>query len=280
MIWEYCKVVQFFVYIWRAYCTMHGLYGKYGCVTALSIRYSLVCFVTARPLVSKYFAITFHVYMGWLVVSAKSLLVDCRSCTVRFILVSALKWLVKIAIKPMCVCVCVCVWRWLQLGGVCFANTCVWNTAKRTCCFGWRSRSWGASRTIVEWWSKSGSFTRTSSPSCLPGRWVDEQLYGGGRANIIRARRRFVTCSWLAWSSGTLYAAVYYVTPIRVQNIVIGLFVCLSVRSHISKNTSKNTSKFHKIFCTCYTWPWLDPPMMALRYVMYFRFCEWRHVLI
>ena len=29
---------------------------------------------------------------------------------------------------------------------------------------------------------------------------------------------------------------------------------------------------FSKIFCTCYLWPWLSPPLTTLPYVMYFRF--------
>jgi len=34
-----------------------------------------------------------------------------------------------------------------------------------------------------------------------------------------------------------------------------------------------NTARPHKIFCTCYLWPWLNPPLMTLQYVMYFHFC-------
>ena len=49
------------------------------------------------------------------------------------------------------------------------------------------------------------------------------------------------------------------------------LFVCPSAR--LSK---KHTTKSHKLFCTRYLWPWLSPP---LRYLMYFRFWGWRHVL-
>jgi len=40
------------------------------------------------------------------------------------------------------------------------------------------------------------------------------------------------------------------------------------------------TSAFHQIFCTCYTWSWLGPPLMAMRYVTYFRFCGWLHVFM
>jgi len=31
-------------------------------------------------------------------------------------------------------------------------------------------------------------------------------------------------------------------------------------------------------FCACCLWPWLGPPLTALRYVMYFRFCGWHHI--
>jgi len=36
--------------------------------------------------------------------------------------------------------------------------------------------------------------------------------------------------------------------------------------------------KLYKIFCTCYLWPWLGPPLTAMQYVVYFRFCVWRHI--
>jgi len=36
--------------------------------------------------------------------------------------------------------------------------------------------------------------------------------------------------------------------------------------------------ELHKIFGTCYLWPWLGPFMTTMQYVMYFRFCVCRHV--
>ena len=46
--------------------------------------------------------------------------------------------------------------------------------------------------------------------------------------------------------------------------------VCLSVCPFAY--LKKYTSKFHAIFCTCYTGPWLGPPLTTLEYVTYFRF--------
>ena len=57
------------------------------------------------------------------------------------------------------------------------------------------------------------------------------------------------------------------------------LFVCLSVRSNRPISNIMHTSKFHKIFFPCYAWPWLGPPLTAMRYGMYFRFCWWSHAL-
>jgi len=50
------------------------------------------------------------------------------------------------------------------------------------------------------------------------------------------------------------------------------LMVCLYVcpLAHLKNHASK----FHDIFCTCYPWPWLDPPLTAMRYVMCFRFVD------
>jgi len=50
--------------------------------------------------------------------------------------------------------------------------------------------------------------------------------------------------------------------------------VCLS--AGISQNPRVHDSS---VFCTCYLWPrgWVGPPLTAMRYVMYFRFCGWRN---
>jgi len=50
--------------------------------------------------------------------------------------------------------------------------------------------------------------------------------------------------------------------------------VCLSAR--ISRKPHSQSSPN---FCACCLRPRLSHPSTALRYVMYFRFCEWRHVL-
>jgi len=38
-----------------------------------------------------------------------------------------------------------------------------------------------------------------------------------------------------------------------------------------------HTSKFHKNFSVCYWLTVLGPPLTAVRYVMYYRFCGWHH---
>jgi len=51
------------------------------------------------------------------------------------------------------------------------------------------------------------------------------------------------------------------------------LFTCLSARiTHMAE--------LHQTFCTSCLWPWLNPVLTALRYVMYCWFFEWRHVYI
>jgi len=37
-------------------------------------------------------------------------------------------------------------------------------------------------------------------------------------------------------------------------------------------------SKLYEIFCACCLSPRLDLPLTAMQYVMYFRFCGWRHI--
>ena len=65
----------------------------------------------------------------------------------------------------------------------------------------------------------------------------------------------------------------FYSAPVkRVRNIVISLSVC--PREHF-------WNRWIDLREICYAdplWPWLGPPMAALRYVMYVRFYGWRHV--
>ena len=58
-----------------------------------------------------------------------------------------------------------------------------------------------------------------------------------------------------------------FVSPER-RSIVMSACVCLCVRAC--------ASDLHQ-FVMCYQWPWLGPPLAALRYVMYFRFYGRRH---
>jgi len=51
-----------------------------------------------------------------------------------------------------------------------------------------------------------------------------------------------------------------------VRNIAISVSVYLSV---CSETTCPTLANFVSI-CTCYLWQWLDPPLTAMQYVMYF----------
>jgi len=44
------------------------------------------------------------------------------------------------------------------------------------------------------------------------------------------------------------------------------LYVCLTVC--LLAYLKNDISKIHKIFCTCYLWPWLDPVVMTVQYVI------------
>ena len=60
----------------------------------------------------------------------------------------------------------------------------------------------------------------------------------------------------------------------------IALSVCLSVCLFVCRlpRLKNHTPTFHQILYTCYLWPWLHRSLTAIQYVMYFRFCGWRHV--
>jgi len=61
--------------------------------------------------------------------------------------------------------------------------------------------------------------------------------------------------------------------PAEVRSIVISMSVCLSARI-----TRKPHGQSSPNFGICCLWLWLGFSSTALQYVMYFRFCGWRHV--
>jgi len=64
----------------------------------------------------------------------------------------------------------------------------------------------------------------------------------------------------------------YYFAPLGLRSIVISLFVRLSLCSHNSETVRPNFTKcFVHVACG---------RRSALWYVVYFRFCGWRHVFI
>jgi len=70
------------------------------------------------------------------------------------------------------------------------------------------------------------------------------------------------------------------VPPIWVQSIVISMSVCLSVCLSVlfvclsaGMSEKPHVQILPYFLLCCYLWPWLGPPLTAVRYVMYFRFC-------
>jgi len=58
----------------------------------------------------------------------------------------------------------------------------------------------------------------------------------------------------------------------------MSMSVCLSVSP--LAYVKNRTSKFHEIFCPYCPRPWLGGSLTTMEYVMYFRFCCWRHVFL
>jgi len=76
------------------------------------------------------------------------------------------------------------------------------------------------------------------------------------------------------------YYAITYFVSLEMRIIAISMTVCLlcryvyPVREHISKTGCPNFNKCVVDYCL---WTSLDPPLAALRDVMYFRFCGYVH---
>ena len=74
--------------------------------------------------------------------------------------------------------------------------------------------------------------------------------------------------------------ATGYSTPVGVRSIVINPSVCASVCLSVCPPAYlwNHWTYLHEILCAAALWPWLGPPPVALRYVMYFRFYGWPNV--
>ena len=66
----------------------------------------------------------------------------------------------------------------------------------------------------------------------------------------------------------------HYFAPVAAHCIVMRMSVCLSVCPLIC------AAELHQIVLACCLWSWLSLPLMALQYVMYFRFRGWHHVFM
>ena len=66
------------------------------------------------------------------------------------------------------------------------------------------------------------------------------------------------------------YSALGGVAEYCGESVCVSVYlcVCLYAREHISGNTGPSLPND----CACYQWPWLNLPLSALRYVMFFRF--------
>jgi len=62
------------------------------------------------------------------------------------------------------------------------------------------------------------------------------------------------------------------------RSIAISLSVCVSVclRAYLWNRWTD----LHEMFCADPLWPWLDPPLAAWSYVMYFRFMMASHLAV
>jgi len=78
------------------------------------------------------------------------------------------------------------------------------------------------------------------------------------------------------WTTAIVY--VFAITILLLRRVAgarcCNERVCMSVcpLAYLGNHTSK-----HEIFYTCYPGPWLDHLLTTVEYVMYFRFCWWRH---
>jgi len=103
-------------------------------------------------------------------------------------------------------------------------------------------------------------------------------IYGGLTAVwylIFQFNRLGSGQSLMSWS---LWLTCYFAV-VGMRNIVMSMSVCVPVCLS-ARITRKPRGQASPNSCVCCLWQWLGPPLTALRYVMYFRFCGWRHIYI
>ena len=96
--------------------------------------------------------------------------------------------------------------------------------------------------------------------------WLVPYLRGSVRRLYIHHHR----------SRAVFLRACYYSNPVGERSTAISLSVCVSVCPRVY--LWNRWTDLHEMFRANSLWPWLGPPLAALRYVMYFRFYGWRHV--
>ena len=160
----------------------------------------------------------------------------------------------------------------------------------------WQRRDTSSMRSRVNeasWWMRRAS--RVSPTICIFTFTTSRRVcnsQGRPLGSASGPTRRITVSNWLlslsaavtTWRLAVLSGLVIYSCSVRSSTKFRGLFcgllwwpclpVCyLSVREH----NSGTVLRFSQCYA-CYLCPWFDPPLAALRYVMYFQFYEWRHV--
>ena len=82
-------------------------------------------------------------------------------------------------------------------------------------------------------------------------------------------------CLYLFYIMQFITSPLVGVRSIAMSVSVCLAYVCMFVRSRMSKTPCANVTKF---LCILYLWTWIGPPLMTMQFVRYFRCCEWRHV--
>jgi len=119
-------------------------------------------------------------------------------------------------------------------------------------------------------WHITDIFFRWPAPSETPGPPLPSQS-GKARTAFGELLSSVFVGYFPAMMWGNLWEMFVFTSLVSTA---MSMSVCLSARSHISETTRPN---FTKILCTLPV-AVLGPSLMALWYVMYFRFCGWRHL--
>ena len=85
----------------------------------------------------------------------------------------------------------------------------------------------------------------------------------------------YICCIIMYYRYVTFKMNIHYSIPVGEQTVAVSLSVCVCLSVCPRVYLWNRWTDLHEILYADPLWPWVGPPLVALQYVMYFRFYVW-----